>query len=173
MIISRKSPDGRLWNALWNAGGTINLYARGRLKKTMKERITNEQDESQNHTETRTRLRYDTESAKGASMKTNFVEMVEELTATTLDGPGEVAAELRREVAAYTAVLKPGNKQIPAQLLPYLSKVAMHSYRVTDMDMAQLKAAGFSEDELYELTICAALGAGMARLDRGLELLKN
>jgi hypothetical protein len=106
-------------------------------------------------------------------MKTKFVAMVEELTVTTLDGPGEVAAELRCEVAAYTAVLKPGNKQIPAQLLPYLSKVALHSYRVTDMDMAQLKAAGFREDELYELTICAALGAGMARLDRGLELLKN
>jgi hypothetical protein len=49
----------------------------------------------------------------------------------------------------------------------------MHSYRVTDNDVAQLLAAGFSEDELYELTICAAFGAGVARLDRGLALLNN
>jgi alkylhydroperoxidase family enzyme len=49
----------------------------------------------------------------------------------------------------------------------------MHAYKVTDVDINQLKVAGYSEDELYELTISAALGAGLARLNRGLELLKD
>ncbi len=106
-------------------------------------------------------------------MKTNFSQMTETLTGITLDGPGVVSSGLRNEVAAYATAPKPGNKEIPPVLITYLTKVAMHSYRVTDADIAQLKAAGFSEDELYELTVCAALGAGLARLNSGLELLYN
>lgn len=106
-------------------------------------------------------------------MKKKFPQMVEALTRRTLDGPGEVEAELRREVAEYTVDLTPGKTAIPRNLLPYVSKVAMHSYKVTDVDINQLKAAGYREDELYELTICAALGAGLARLNHGLELLKD
>lgn len=106
-------------------------------------------------------------------MKTEFSKMVEALTSKTLDGPGKVAAALRRETAEYAAAPKPGNEQIPTVLMPYLTKVALHSYRVTDADISQLKAAGFSEDELYELTICAAFGAGLARLNRGLALLND
>jgi len=106
-------------------------------------------------------------------MKTKFSEMVGRLASRTLDGPGEVAAALRREVAEYAAAPKPGNEQIPPVLMQYLTKVAMHSYRVTDADIAQLKAAGYSEDELYELTVSAAFGAGLARLNKGLALLDN
>ena len=99
--------------------------------------------------------------------------MVEALASRTLDGPGEVPAALRREAAEYAAAPKPGNKQIPPVLVPYLTKVAMHSYRVTDADIAQLKSAGYSEDALYELTVSAAFGAGMTRLNKGLALLDN
>ncbi len=106
-------------------------------------------------------------------MKTDFSKMVERLALQTLDGPGDVAATLRREVAEYAAAPIPGNEQIPPVLLPYLTKVAMHSYRVTDADIAQLKAADYSEDELYELTVSAAFGAGLARLNHGLALLDN
>jgi len=106
-------------------------------------------------------------------MKTEFSKMVDRLATRTLDGPGEVPAALRREVAEYAIAPKPGNEQIPPVLMQYLTKVAMHSYRVTDADIAQLKAAGYSEDELYELTVSAALGAGLARLNHGLALLEN
>jgi alkylhydroperoxidase family enzyme len=106
-------------------------------------------------------------------MKKNFPQMVEALTQRTLDGTGKLDPELRREVAEYTADLTPGNTVIPRNFLTYVSKVAMHSYKVTDADINRLKAAGYSEDDLYELTISAALGAGLARLNRGLELLKE
>ncbi len=106
-------------------------------------------------------------------MKKNFSQMVDALSKRMLDGPGEVKAGLRREVMKYTADLTPNNTAIPHNILPYISKVAMHAYKVTDVDINQLKVAGYSEDELYELTISAALGAGLARLNRGLELLKD
>lgn len=106
-------------------------------------------------------------------MKTEFSKMVDRLATKTLDGPGKVTAALRREVATYAAAPEPGNEHIPPVLMQYLTKVAMHSYRVTDADIARLKAAGYSEDELYELTVSAAFGAGLARLNHGLALLNN
>lgn len=60
----------------------------------------------------------------------------------------------------------------PDALRSYLQKVALHAYKVTDRDVEQLKAAGCSEDEIFELTLSAALGASRARLDQGLTLLQ-
>ncbi len=106
-------------------------------------------------------------------MAKNFTQIVDELKNRTLAGAGETDAALRQEIAAYAAAPAPGNQAIPRNILPYISKVAMHSYKVTDMDINQLKAAGYSEDELYELTVSAAFGAGLARLNHGLALLDD
>jgi len=51
---------------------------------------------------------------------------------------------------------------------PYLEKVRRGAYRVTDDDVHELRAAGFSEDEIFEQTVSAAVAAGMERLDAGL-----
>lgn len=106
-------------------------------------------------------------------MTKNFSQMVDELSERTLDGAGETGAGLRREVAEYAAAPQAGNQTIPRNLLTYIHKVALHSYKVTDMDIVQLRNAGYSEDELYELTISAAFGAGLSRLNRGLAMLKS
>ena len=56
----------------------------------------------------------------------------------------------------------------PAELRGYLEKVRLHAYKVTDLDVDELKAAGFSEDEIFEHTVSAAVAAGLERLDAGL-----
>jgi hypothetical protein len=43
------------------------------------------------------------------------------------------------------------------------------AYRVTDADVDGLKAAGHSEDEIFEQTVSAAVAAGLLRLDAGLK----
>jgi alkylhydroperoxidase family enzyme len=53
----------------------------------------------------------------------------------------------------------------------YLDKVRRHAYRVTDADVEALKAAGHSEDEIFEQTISAAVAAGLERLEAGLRAL--
>ena len=53
----------------------------------------------------------------------------------------------------------------PPELEPYVQKVRLHAYKVSDRDVAELKAAGFSEDELLEHTVSAAVAAGLERLD--------
>jgi hypothetical protein len=50
--------------------------------------------------------------------------------------------------------------------------VRLHAYKVTDSDVAQLKNAGFSEDEIFEQTVSAAVAAGLERLDAGLGTLR-
>jgi alkylhydroperoxidase family enzyme len=40
---------------------------------------------------------------------------------------------------------------------------------VTDADVAALKAAGHSEDEIFERTVVVAVAEGLRRLDAGLE----
>ena len=53
----------------------------------------------------------------------------------------------------------------PPELEHYLRNVRLHAYRVTDREVEELKAAGWSEDELFEHTVSAAVGAGLERLD--------
>jgi alkylhydroperoxidase family enzyme len=51
------------------------------------------------------------------------------------------------------------------ELEAYLDKVRRHAYRVTDADVAALKEAGCSEDEIFEQTVAVAIAEGLRRLD--------
>lgn len=61
-----------------------------------------------------------------------------------------------------------GTGDAPAAFAPFLHKVRTESYRVTDADLAALRAAGHTEEEIFELTVAAALGAAFERLECGL-----
>ena len=63
-------------------------------------------------------------------------------------------------------------REAPPDFGPYLEKVRRHAYRVTDEDVEALKAAGHSEDEIFEHTIAAATAAGLERLDAGLRAMR-
>lgn len=51
------------------------------------------------------------------------------------------------------------------ELAAYLEKVRAHAYKVTDADVEALKAAGVTEDEIFEQTVAAAISEGLRRLD--------
>jgi hypothetical protein len=51
----------------------------------------------------------------------------------------------------------------------YLAKVRERAYAIVDRDVESLKAAGLSEDEIFEQTVAAAIGEGLRRLDRATE----
>jgi hypothetical protein len=63
------------------------------------------------------------------------------------------------------------DSDLPEPLAALVDKVAKRSFQVTGADFAAAVAAGFTEDQLFELVICAAVGessrlhkAGMAVL---------
>jgi hypothetical protein len=80
-----------------------------------------------------------------------------------LHGPGQAPAEQRARAFE--------NRDLPAPLRPLLDKVAADSARVTDADFATAIQAGFTEDELFELVICAAVGQSTRQYKAGLAAL--
>jgi alkylhydroperoxidase family enzyme len=52
---------------------------------------------------------------------------------------------------------------------PYLEKVRVCAYEVTDADVQALKDTGCTEDEIFEQTVAVAIAEGLRRLDRANE----
>jgi hypothetical protein len=73
-----------------------------------------------------------------------------ELVDRVLQGTGKAALELRR--AAFD------NAGLSEPIRTLIDKVANHAYRVTDEDVAAVRAAGLTEDQIFEIVICAAVG---------------
>lgn len=92
-----------------------------------------------------------------------FAALMEELRAAVLDGPGTVEPRLRRMVAE--------GRDLPSALTTLVEKISKHAYRVTDEDIAALRDLGYSDDQIFEITISAALGASLKRLDAGFRAL--
>jgi hypothetical protein len=59
---------------------------------------------------------------------------------------------------------------LPADLQPLVEKIHRHAYRVTDTDIETLQAT-YSDDQLFEIIVSAALGASERRLQAGLTAL--
>ena len=74
-------------------------------------------------------------------------------------------------IDALRAAARP-ERPAPPEFATYLEKVRLHAYKVTDRDIEELKAAGFSEDEIFEQTVAASVAAGLERLDAGLGTLR-
>ncbi len=100
-----------------------------------------------------------------------YQEDLTRLVEAVLSGPGKTDPDLRRAVEARAGSLsgRQGTSAVvPDELSGWVEKVARHAYKTTDEDIESLKEAGYSEDELFELTVAAALGASRARLERAL-----
>lgn len=87
-----------------------------------------------------------------------------------LSQPGETESSLRRGVLERN---RSDVGQVPEILRELVDKIAHRPWTVTDEDFAKLRSAGFSEAQLYELTLAAALGAGLARFDAGLRAIEE
>jgi hypothetical protein len=93
-----------------------------------------------------------------------------------LTGSAVSSPALRQIVEAHAARLSGGLREegeLPAHLTAYVDKVALHAYKVTDEDVQGLREAGYSEDAIFEVTLCATVGAALARLELGLQALEG
>jgi alkylhydroperoxidase/carboxymuconolactone decarboxylase family protein YurZ len=52
-----------------------------------------------------------------------------------------------------------------------ISKVAKHAYGVTDDDIVAARASGLSEDQIFELVVCAAIGQATRQYNTALAAL--
>jgi len=111
------------------------------------------------------------------SMEESHATYAQRLIEAILTNPGDIEPSVRQAVETLSAQLggRPSTQTdiVPPELISYVKKVALHAYKTTDEDIESLRKAGFSEDAIFEITVSAALGAGMARLERGLTALKG
>ena len=80
-----------------------------------------------------------------------------------LEGAGEASSSERR--AAFN------NSGLAAPLNGLVDKVAMHAWQVTDGDIAAAKSLGLSEDQVFEVVVCAAVGQATRQYDAALAAL--
>ena len=111
-------------------------------------------------------------------MTNQYITGVQQLIDAVLTTTGDTEPNLRCVVEARAAQhggrpIRSEEGEVPSELTRYVDKVALHAYTVTDADVEALRRAGFSEDAIFEITLSAALGAGVARLERGLWALKG
>ena len=67
-----------------------------------------------------------------------------------LEGDGKALPSERR--AAFN------NSGFPEPVGTVVNKVATHAYKVTDEDIEAARESGLSEDQIFEIVICAAIG---------------
>jgi hypothetical protein len=92
-------------------------------------------------------------------------DLVADLRRAVYESAGETETALRQVVGAGGPVEDPWG--------PYVEKVRDSSYRIADADVTALRAAGRSEEEIFEITVAAATGAALGRLDAGLRALRE
>ena len=95
--------------------------------------------------------------------KRSVDDLLHDLRDLVVDGPGELPPAVRRAAAS--------GADVPAVAQAYTEKVRRHAYKVVDRDVKELKAAGWSEDQIFELTVATALGAGLSRLEHARRVL--
>jgi alkylhydroperoxidase family enzyme len=94
-----------------------------------------------------------------------YSSMVKQLQEAVLSGPGTLDLAVRKAASRVA--------ELPDALGPYVQKVAKYAYKVTDEDITALHQAGYSDDQIFEVTVSAALGAGLVRLESGLSALRG
>jgi hypothetical protein len=80
-----------------------------------------------------------------------------------LEGDGRASRAQRR--AAFD------NATLTEPLGGLISKVAKHPTQITDEDITAVKVSGLSEDQIFELVVCAAVGEATRQYQNGLEAL--
>lgn len=81
-----------------------------------------------------------------------------------LEGPGKAPPSERQ--AAFN------NSGLADPLGALVDKVARHAYRVTDEDITAARVSGLSEDQVFEVVVCAAIGQATRQYDAAVAALE-
>ena len=94
-----------------------------------------------------------------------YVNKMERLRRAVVSGPGSLAPNIRQAICegAYNS----------SPLGAFAQKVAEHAFTVNDDDIRELHRDRYSDDQIFEAAVCAAVGAGLYRLECVLSVLRK
>jgi hypothetical protein len=93
----------------------------------------------------------------------NIEELRKNVITRILDGDGTTSNAQRRSAFDDAALTEP--------LCTLVRKIARQAHKVTSDDIAAMRASGFSEDQIFEIVICAAVGQAARQYDGALAAL--
>jgi hypothetical protein len=97
----------------------------------------------------------------------NHRALAEAVRCRTLEGPGETKADLRQAMAERAA----GGSPVTAPYDDLAQQIGEAAYKVTDEQVAKVVEQAGSERAAFELIVASALGAGLYRWRRGIQVL--
>ena len=86
-------------------------------------------------------------------------DAVQNIRHAVLEAPATTDPTLRRAAAT--------GGTLPEPWQSYTTTVRDASYKITDIDIDRLTTAGHTEEEIFEITVAAAVGAALYRFDAG------
>jgi hypothetical protein len=109
--------------------------------------------------------------------RASLPDTVETLVERVLTSPSaSSSADLRRAVFEHVASLTRQQEpevQVPGDVQTYIRKVALNAYKVLDREVDAMRAAGYSVDEVFEMTVAAAVSGGVTRMHIALAALEK
>jgi len=112
--------------------------------------------------------------AQTSAATCEITKLVARLTYTRGETPETLRRLVQQRAAARScrSAVASGNGLTPP-IEAYVDRVALYAYRVTDRDIETLRAAGCSEDAIFELTLCAAVGAAIGRMGQAASAIRG
>lgn len=97
-----------------------------------------------------------------------------ELTLTRerlLSADGELEPALRQAIEAHAARAWDGQRSeaigaIPEAITEYVNRLALYAYRLTDELFEGLRTSGYSDGQIFEITLTGAFGASLVAIER-------
>lgn len=99
----------------------------------------------------------DNDSTATATSFDPYTVKMSRLCHAVTSSPASLPVAVRQAITA--------GRKLSGPLGSYVRKVAEQASEITDEDIASLHAANYTDDEIFEATVSAALGAGLFRLD--------
>lgn len=120
-----------------------------------------------------------TRQGRGGPKRLRWDDLVPDRVRTAayalLTEPGRTDFRTRRRITDYA--MTPDDVDlaaaVPVNTQRYINKVLHEANAITNEDVDELRQAGFSEDHIFEMTLCAGFGAALGRFEAGLRALND
>ena len=104
-------------------------------------------------------------SSKNTRHNDPYAKKMERLRHAVLSGPGSLPPDVRQAISE--------GARLSGALEGFVHKIAAGASTLTDDDIAALHRAHFTDDQIFEAIVSAAVGAGLFRLECVLNLLRS
>lgn len=104
-------------------------------------------------------------SAKSTGPYDPYARKMESLRYAVLSGPGSLPPHVRQAISE--------GARLSGALEVFVQKITTEASTLTDDDIAELHRAHYTDDQIFEAIVSAAVGAGLFRLESVLNLLRS